>query len=64
MNYHPHSPLPGNPTPPITPGAVQPPYPGQMGIKKGISYVSLLCLSSHINISIIICIAELLYINQ
>ncbi|XP_078316465.1 zinc finger MIZ domain-containing protein 1-like isoform X2 [Crassostrea virginica] len=33
MNY-PHSPLPGNPTPPITPGAVQPPYPGQMPIKK------------------------------
>lgn len=36
MNY-PHSPLPGNPTPPITPGAVQSPYPGQMPIKKGMT---------------------------
>ncbi|XP_060076777.1 zinc finger MIZ domain-containing protein 1-like isoform X1 [Ylistrum balloti] len=40
MSY-PHSPLPGNPTPPITPGAVQSPYPGPMGIKKDLDELRL-----------------------
>lgn len=56
MNY-PHSPLPGNPTPPITPNNV-PPYPGDVKpppnmcgpIKKG--NVWNLVLSEPVNVYI------------
>ena len=63
MNY-PHSPLPGNPTPPITPGAVQPPYPGQMPIKKGIvpiHYVELGKLQDH---EVVLYLCQNLFINK
>lgn len=63
MNY-PHSPLPGNPTPPITPGAVQPPYPGQMPIKKGIvpiDYVELGKLQDHV---VVLDLRQNLFMNK